>query len=244
MIDIHSHVIFGVDDGPASLEESLDLIGEAYAQGVRVIIATSHRRKGMFETPEETIKKNFSQVKEKAEKIYPGLVIGFGGELYYTKELISKLEKKQLPRLNYTRYILLEFSKNTPWKIIKEAVNEVNFLGLTPVLAHIERYDALEFNKTRIQDLINRGAYTQVNSSHVLKPRLFGDAAKLFKKRAQYFLEEDLVHCVASDMHNLHSRPPFMAEAYTLISQKYGEHKAECLFKNNPQTLLENNDII
>ena len=62
MIDIHSHIIFGVDDGPKNLEESLALIGEAYAQGVRVIIATSHRRKGMFETPEEIIETEFRKV--------------------------------------------------------------------------------------------------------------------------------------------------------------------------------------
>ena len=66
MIDVHSHIVFDVDDGPKTLEESLDLIGESYAQGVRAIVSTSHRRKGMFETPEDKIFANFSKVKRRS----------------------------------------------------------------------------------------------------------------------------------------------------------------------------------
>ena len=71
MIDVHSHIVFDVDDGPKTLEESLELIGESYAQGVRTIVSTSHRRKGMFETPEDKIFANFSKVKEKAAVLFP-----------------------------------------------------------------------------------------------------------------------------------------------------------------------------
>lgn len=142
MIDIHSHIIFGVDDGPETIEESLSLIGEAYRQGVRYIVATSHRRKGMFETPEKVIMTNFLQLKAAVAEVYPEIRLCYGAELYYSKDILSKLEKKKVPTLNGSRYILLEFSMNTPWKEIQEAVNEVTLLGLTPVLAHIERYDA------------------------------------------------------------------------------------------------------
>ena len=92
MIDVHSHIVFDVDDGPKTLEESLELIGESYAQGVRTIVSTSHRRKGMFETPEDKIFANFSKVKEEAEALYPDLTIYYGGELYYTSDIVEKLE--------------------------------------------------------------------------------------------------------------------------------------------------------
>ena len=88
MIDVHSHIVFDVDDGPKTLEESLDLIGESYAQGVRKIVSTSHRRKGMFETPEDKIFANFSKVKAEAEALYPDLTIYYGGELYYTSDIV------------------------------------------------------------------------------------------------------------------------------------------------------------
>ncbi|MFX3776841.1 CpsB/CapC family capsule biosynthesis tyrosine phosphatase, partial [Streptococcus suis] len=71
MIDVHSHIKFGVDDGPKTIEESLSLIGEANRQGVRYIVATSHRRKGMFETPEKDIMTNFLQLKAAVADVYP-----------------------------------------------------------------------------------------------------------------------------------------------------------------------------
>ncbi|HFR3504330.1 TPA: capsular polysaccharide biosynthesis protein Cps4B [Streptococcus suis] len=240
MIDIHSHIIFGVDDGPETIEESLSLIGEAYRQGVRYIVATSHRRKGMFETPEKVIMTNFLQLKAAVAEVYPEIRLCYGAELYYSKDILSKLEKKKVPTLNGSRYILFEFSMNTPWKEIQEAVNEVTLLGLTPVLAHIERYDALSFNADRVNELIEKGCMTQVNSSHVLKQGLIGDRAKEFKKRVQFFLEQDLVHCVASDMHNTTTRPPFMKEAYQLVKKEYGGDRANALFTKNPLMILKN----
>lgn len=240
MIDIHSHIIFGVDDGPATIEESIELIKLAKNQGVRIIVATSHRRKGMFETPEKVIKANFIKLKDAVQEKYPDLRLCYGGELYYSKSLMEKLERRKVPSLNASRYILLEFSMNTPWKDIQKAVNEVNLLGLTPVLAHIERYDALAFNADRVNELIDKGCMTQVNSSHVLKQGLIGDRTKEFKKRVQFFLEQDLVHCVASDMHNTTTRPPFMKEAYQLVKNEYGEDRAKALFKKNPLMILKN----
>ncbi|HFR3538665.1 TPA: CpsB/CapC family capsule biosynthesis tyrosine phosphatase [Streptococcus suis] len=243
MIDIHSHIIFGVDDGPATIEESIELIKLAKNQGVRIIVATSHRRKGMFETPEKVIKANFIKLKEAVQEKYPDLRLCYGGELYYSKSLMEKLEKRRVPSLNASRYILLEFSMNTPWKDIQKAVNEVNLLGLTPVLAHIERYDALAFNADRVNELIEKGCMTQVNSSHVLKQGLIGDRTKEFKKRVQFFLEQDLVHCVASDMHNTTSRPPYMNAAFNIVKEEYGEDRAKALFKKNPLLILKNLNI-
>ncbi|HEM5998102.1 TPA: tyrosine protein phosphatase [Streptococcus suis] len=240
MIDIHSHIIFGVDDGPATIEESIELIKLAKNQGVRIIVATSHRRKGMFETPEKIIKANFIKLKEVVQEKYPDLRLCYGGELYYSKSLMEKLDKRKVPSLNASRYILLEFSMNTPWKDIQKAVNEVNLLGLTPVLAHIERYDALAFNADRVNELIEKGCMTQVNSSHVLKQGLIGDRTKEFKKRVQFFLEQDLVHCVASDMHNTTSRPPYMNAAFNIVKEEYGEDRAKALFKKNPLLILKN----
>lgn len=243
MIDIHSHIIFDVDDGPSTLEESLQLIAESYAQGVRGIVSTSHRRKGMFETPEDKIWEHFEIVKREAEKQFPDLEIFYGGELYYTSDVLQKLETDQIPRMNGTRFVLIEFSMGTPWKDIQTAVGKILMLGITPIIAHIERYNALEFKKERVQELIKMGCYTQINSSHVLKPKLFGDKHKVLKKRARYLLEEDLVHCVASDMHNISDRRPYMAEAYRIVMREFGRKRAYELFRFNPQTLLENSDL-
>ena len=243
MIDIHSHIVFDVDDGPQDWAESKALLEEAYAQGVRTIVSTSHRRKGMFETPEDEIARNFKVVKELAKEIAPDLRILYGAEIYYTSDALKKLENQQIPQLNGTRYALIEFSMNTPYREIHNALTNVLMLGITPVIAHIERYDALENNEKRVKELINMGCYTQVNSSSILKQKLFGDTYKFMKKRARYFLERDLVHIVASDMHNLDSRPPYMKEAYELITKKYGRDRARDLFETNPAKILKDQII-
>ncbi|MCC9743404.1 tyrosine protein phosphatase, partial [Streptococcus agalactiae] len=237
MIDIHSHIVFDVDDGPKTLEESLSLIEESYRQGVRIIVATSHRRKGMFETPEDIIFKNFSIVKHEAEKRFEHLQILYGGELYYTSDMLEKLKLKQIPTLNNTKFALIEFSMQTSWKDIHTALSNVLMLGITPVVAHIERYNALENQKERVKEIINMGCYTQINSSHILKQKLFNDKHKRFKKRARYFLKENLVHFVASDMHNLDVRPPFLAEAYKIICRDFGKERANQLFIENAQSI-------
>lgn len=239
MIDIHSHIVFDVDDGPKSRVESKALMQYAYDQGVRTIVSTSHRRRGMFETPEDKIAAHFEQVQELAKEIADDLTVVYGAEIYYTRDILNKLENKQIPTLAGTNYVLIEFSMNTPWKEIHTALGHVLRLGLTPVVAHIERYHALENDEKRVRELINMGCYIQINSSSVLKPKLFGDKYKFMKKRAQYFLERDLVHFVASDMHNLDNRPPYMAEAYQIIKKQYGEQRAEELFYDNASLLLK-----
>ena len=192
----------------------------------------------MFETPEEKIATNFIKVREIAKEVADDLVIAYGAEIYYTLDVLEKLEKKAIPTLNDSRYALIEFSMHTPYREIHTGLSNILMLGITPVIAHIERYDALENNEKRVRELIDMGCYTQINSYHVLKPKFFGEKYKFMKKRARYFLERDLVHVIASDMHNLDSRPPYMEQAYDIIAKKYGAKKAKELFVENPRKII------
>ena len=109
MIDIHSHVVFGVDDGAKTEKDTRDLLEESYRQGVRTIIATPHRRRGMFETDIEIIKENFKRVEEIATEVADDLTVYLGSEVYYKEGEIEKIESGVYPRLADTDYVLVEF---------------------------------------------------------------------------------------------------------------------------------------
>ena len=241
MIDIHSHVVFGVDDGAKTEKDTRDLLEESYRQGVRTIIATPHRRRGMFETDIEIIKSNFKRVEDIAAEVAQDLRVYLGSEVYYKEGEIAKIESGEYPRLAETDYVLVEFPYEMRYKEIHRALNKVILLGLTPVVAHVERYN--DVDEKGVQELINMGAYIQINAASVLKPKLFGDKHKHYKKRAKKYLEAELVHFIASDMHNMNSRRTYMREAYDIIEEKYGPTIAYELFEKNQEKLLMNKII-
>lgn len=241
MIDIHSHIIFGVDDGAQSEEDTLELLRESYEQGVRTIIATPHRRRGMFETDIEIIKQNFAKVEELAKTVAEDLRVYLGSEIFYREGEIENIENKKYPTLAETDYILMEFAYEMPYKEIHRALNNVILLGLTPVVAHVERY--MNVDEAAVQELINMGCYIQVNAASVLKPKLIGDKHKHYKKRAKKYLDAELVHFIASDMHNMTTRKTYMKEAYDIIEAKYGTTIAYELFEKNQERLLMNKII-
>ncbi len=239
MVDIHSHIIFAVDDGAKTAADTEQILSDSYSQGVRVIIATPHRRKNMFETSNQVIVNNFEKVKQIAKSIADDLQIHLGAEIYYTSDIIEKLKNVTYWTLAGSQYALIEFSNYTPYSTIYGALNDILLLGIRPVIAHIERYDCLAENKQKIDELIELGCLVQINASNTLPIKLFGDAHKRYKKRVNYLLKEDLVHFIASDVHNTTSRKTDMAVAYKQIEKKYGSDRARLLFIDNPLKIVK-----
>ncbi len=239
MIDIHSHIIFGVDDGAKTIEQTRALLLESYNQGIRVIIASPHRRKNMFETNKEIIFKNFKIVKEMASKIAPDFYVYLGAEIYYTLDVLKKLETGEYWPIKNTKYILIEFSTYITYNELYRAVSRILSIGFFPIIAHIERYDCLAGEPDKVRELINLGALTQVNAESVLKPKLYGDILKTFKIRAKLFLKEDVVYFIASDVHNTKDRKMYMKDAYKKIKKLYGEKRANDLFVLNQIKMLK-----
>lgn len=242
LVDIHSHVLFGVDDGAELPEDSQEILQELYNQGVRHIVATPHRRKKMFDIDIKHIIRNFNNLTDIAEEVASDLKVYLGSEIYYTEDIIMKLANGKIPSLNDTDYVLLEFSKNELFNVMYLAANKVIMEGYIPIIAHIERYDALDDIK-KVEDLIELGCYTQVNSSNVVPKKMFKEKHSIEKERVIRFLNNNLVHIVASDVHNLTNRRPYLKEAYEIIKKKYGEKRAQNLFSINPKNVINNNMI-
>ena len=175
---------------------------KAIAKGYGLLSLLLIVARGCLKPLKKKIAENFQEVKKIAAQVAPDLKIYYGAEIYFTNDILKKLEEKTIPSLAETRFALIEFSMGTPYKEIHTALDRLLHLGITPVVAHIERYKCLEKNEERVQEMIDMGCYMQINSSSVLKPRFFGDEQKSnSKNELGYFLEKDLVHFVASDMH-------------------------------------------
>ena len=128
MIDIHSHIVFDVDDGP-KIELRARLSRGSSRIRSSVPLFQPHRRKGMFETPEDKIAANFSEVKQLAQEIAPDLRCRTELRFIFQAMLLEKLEQNIIPKLNGSRYALIEFSMNTPYRDIHSALTKVLMLG-------------------------------------------------------------------------------------------------------------------
>lgn len=239
MIDLHTHILYGVDDGAASLEESLKCIEACYLQGVRGIFLTPHRKKGQFESSSEKRKAHFACLQAETRNRFPELQLFYGEEIYVSFDALKKVEEGEWKSLANGSFVLIEFHPALQYAEIEQAVVQVRCMGKYPVLAHIERYEQLAFDAGRVERLIQKGAYTQVNAKNVLPMKIWGEKHKMYKKRVKFFLEKQLVHFVASDLHAFSEENLCLFKAYQQIEKKYGKERADLLFSKNQEALLQ-----
>ena len=226
MIDIHSHFIFGVDDGSRDLSSSLEMLEQANRDGVSDIICTPHFRKGVFETPAEVIKKHFDELK--AANPYP-INLYLGQEIAKHRGMFSRIASGELFTMNGTRYVLLEF-KYAEDSEIEDTILDAKYSGYKPIIAHVERYEYVK--EKDVKRFIEAGALIQVNADALVLKR-----GARYKRRVEKYLKHRLVHFVANDMH--HSREYCMKKAYEYVSAKFGTDYADDLFINNAKVLLQ-----
>lgn len=229
MIDMHSHIIFGVDDGAKTIEESIAIIEEEIKQGVTKIICTPHYRKGMFEASSENIKDNFNILKEEIKKRNLSVEIYLGREIFYNNKIQEMIRDGHLSSLNDTKNYLIEFSYTIDTEI-DDIAYEFNRQGLTMIIAHIERYQYIK-DINYLYDLKALGALIQINASTICGVDGKKEQRKVFK-----YIKHGLVDFVASDIH--YSRHNHMVEAYNKIVKKFGEEVAVKLFNDNANNYL------
>ena len=149
LFDVHCHMVPGVDDGAADLEESLAMLKMQHEDGVRKIIITPHYRRRMFETPAKKVHEQFLKLQEAAKKEYPDMSLYLGCELHSNMDLQDILEKRKYVTMAGSSYVLLEFSEGDSAQHIRERVYNVLSCGYEPIIAHVERYQAAVVSKAR-----------------------------------------------------------------------------------------------
>lgn len=233
MIDIHNHIIYGVDDGSRSIDESLEMVNLYKKAGFSEIIATSHYDKSRYIThPDDIIKKadilNNRFEKEGIDfKIYPGQ------EIQVEVDTLEKIKNGEVLSLNNSRYVLCELSFASKPNFLKDLIYQMQLEGYVPIIAHAERYPYVSEDINWLLDFIKMGALIQVNYSSI----------KSHRDTMRRLLERNMVHIIATDAHQSKWRSPYIVECKDEIIDIVGEDKFDKLSRINPNLVIEDKYI-
>lgn len=221
--DIHSHFVYGMDDGAQTKQDMLDMLDSAWADGVTELIATPHMTPGVYPFHEERLVCHLDQARTYCQSCGYEMRLYSGAEILYTPALAQYMCSHRLPTLANSQCVLLELAPTISLSEISRAVELLERNGYTPILAHVERYKALAgSNIYRLKEA--HSVLYQVNCNTVIH----GDG--FFKNiRINRWFRDGIIDYVASDSHNCHSRRSRMIDAYSILVSRYGEESARRL---------------
>ena len=241
MIDIHTHVLPGVDDGSQSMEESLEMLALAADSGVKTLVATPHcnipDEFDNYASPE--LEELFVRLDKEREKAGIPLRLCRGMEIFATEELPELLQNGRVWTLNGTRYFLMEFAFDENPDFCWEVLSQCAELGYRPIIAHPERYYFLQDDPQLAYEFCVEGYGLQVNKGSLLGR--FGPAPR---QTAELLMDHGLVACIASDAHRPYRRSTYMGEIRNFLLAEYGENCMHLLLEENPLRILRGEELL
>lgn len=232
MVDLHCHVLPGVDDGAENIEESLIMLRKAAATGVKIVVATPHLIRGSYDIGFREREQMIAELQKAANESGIRIQILPGYECYLLPELLEDKDRlKQLTVNNNGRYILVELPMQNVPPYVEEVLFNLNMEGITPVLAHPERNMEIYRKPDILFDLAMKGCIIQLNAGSLL-----GYFGGQIKRAARSLLTHNLVHVVASDMHSASS--PTMSQALPSVESLISPERAENIFVKFPYQIL------
>lgn len=230
MIDIHSHVIYGVDDGAQTIEDSVALVRMAAESGTTDLVATPHCNPAYPYKP-ELLRERLAEIAEASGNV---LRLYLGCDFYLSYDNIQDaIANPSKYTINQKSYLLVEFSDLLVFRNTGEIFERLQDAGMTPVVTHPERNALIRQRLDDLASWVEKGAFVQITGQSLLGT--FGRQAREF---CGTLLDRRLVHFVASDAHDIERRPPKLDGAYALLKKQYGEDFAEALCVTNPAAVL------
>jgi len=218
MIDIHSHILYGLDDGAQNPEDTLAMARQAVENGIHTIIATPHHQDGTYDNPPERIRERTEAVAQLLSEHQIPLQIVPGMEIHVYGELDADLKVEKLVTLNNQhRHILLELPHDHLPRYVDQLIFQIQLAGFIPIIPHPERNKEISSDLNHLYRLVKRGAMAQLTAASVA-----GRFGKTLQKISFEMIKHNLVHFVATDAHNTGTRGAFLAEAYEAITAKMG----------------------
>jgi len=237
VIDLHCHLLPGIDDGAQDEETALEMARVAVEDGIRCTACTPHIYPGLYENDRDSISEGRRRLQQLLQEYGIGLELTQGADTHLVPEMLEGLRSGRIPTLNGGRYFLLEPPHHVAPPRFKESVFNTIAAGYTPLITHPERLSWVEEHYDDFPDLVREGAWMQITAGS-LNGR-FGRAARYF---AEQLLDDGLVHVIATDAHNLHGRPPLLAEGMEAAAKWVGAKEAERMVRERPQAVLDNLD--
>lgn len=236
MIDLHCHLLPGVDDGPKTMDEAVQLARACADNGITHAVVTPHFVAGRWENTRSSISKELATFQEALRQAEIKLSLSPGGEVHLMPETLTLLANDEMPFIGgwgAKRVVLLELPDGG---IPVGAIQAVDFLleqHVVPMIAHPERNKDVMRSIHRMTPFVERGCILQLTAASVCGK--FGQPAY---KAAHELLAADAATVVATDTHNLANRPPMLAQAHEVLTDQYGGSVADELTINNPRRIV------
>lgn len=233
MIDIHCHILPGIDDGPETEEASLAMANQAVEQGIRTIIATPHHKNNRYENVRESIVKHTLILNNLFKEHQIPLTLLPGQETRINGEMIADLENGELLPLNSTNYLFVELPSGSVPQYASQMMYDLQLAGYVPIIVHPERNREFIEQPDLLYDFVRKGVLTQVTAASVV-----GKFGKKIEKFSHDLIEANLTHFIASDAHNTTTRRFYLREAFDQVQADYGVDMYY-LFRENSELLVD-----
>lgn len=233
-IDMHAHILPGLDDGAKNSAIALEMLRQAQAEGIREIILTPHYKPMRHNARPETVRQALYQLEELRDAAEISIRLHLGNEIYYGSDVIEALREKMAFTMAGSACVLVEFNPAEDYAYIREAAYHLLTEGYVPVLAHVERYRCLMEKKVRAEELYGMGCHLQVNASSIV-----GENGMACRQNVKWLLKREYVSFVGTDCHDDRRRTPEIAKAASYVTKKYGEGYCREIFRDNAFALMQ-----
>jgi protein-tyrosine phosphatase len=235
MVDIHTHILPGIDDGSKSWEMTAEMCRMAAADGITHIAATPHSNE-VYEYNRERFTRMLGQLHDAGDGV---LAFSLGCDFHFSPENIrDALDHPHRYTIGDTQYLLIEFNNYALPATVMQDVLSLQSCGMVPIITHPERIPPLMKNPEMVLRLLEQGCLVQVTANAIT-----GSWGQRSQKVAEWLLERQAVHVVASDCHDPVRRRPIMSEARDAIAELAGGDVADALVTHNPEAIVEGKPI-
>ena len=225
MIDLHCHILPGIDDGADTLEDSIAMAEKAISQGITHILCTPHHNNGSYDNPKSEVITHVSDLQAEFDKRNIALTLLEGQEVRITGELINEIKRDEILFTDLEdTYILIEFPTMDVPSFSEQLFFELRAMEKIPVIVHPERNAKFREEPNRLIPYLDMGCLAQLTA-----PSIVGKFGKSIQQTAMTMVEHNMVQTVASDAHGVNKRNFYMKEAYEFIEKEFGKEKIELM---------------